>query len=40
MEEGIGPDHALKFDVGADVIAQAKVRFGNREELFVAKSAG
>jgi aldehyde:ferredoxin oxidoreductase len=40
VDEGIGPDHSLKFDIQADVIAAAKVRFGNREELFVAKAAG
>jgi aldehyde:ferredoxin oxidoreductase len=40
VEEGIGPDHSLKFDVSAEIIAQAKVRFATREELFVAKAAG
>jgi aldehyde:ferredoxin oxidoreductase len=39
-EEGVGPDHMLKFDVGVDVIAQAKVRFPNRDELFTQKSGG
>jgi aldehyde:ferredoxin oxidoreductase len=39
-EEGIGPEGAFKFDVGADVIAQAKVRFPPREELFEKKAAG
>jgi aldehyde:ferredoxin oxidoreductase len=38
--EGIGPDNALKFDVGADVIAQAKVRFPLRDELFATRAAG
>lgn len=40
VEEGIGPDHSLKFDVGPEIIAQAKVRFGNRDEMFTAKAAG
>ena len=40
VDEGIGPDHSLKFDVSAEIIAQAKVRFATREELFVAKAAG
>jgi aldehyde:ferredoxin oxidoreductase len=39
-EEGVGPDHVLKFDVDADVIAQAKVRFPLREELFQARAGG
>jgi aldehyde:ferredoxin oxidoreductase len=39
-EEGIGPDHSLKFDVSADIIAQTKVRFPIREELFAIKAAG
>ncbi len=39
-EEGVGPDHVLKFDVGTDVIAQAKVRFPLRDELFVEVKAG
>jgi aldehyde:ferredoxin oxidoreductase len=39
-EEGIGPDGCFKFDVGPDVIAQAKVRFPPRDELFVKKAAG
>ena len=33
-EEGVGPEHSIKFDVSADVIAQAKVRFPIRDELF------
>ncbi len=40
VEEGVGPDHSLKFDLSSDVVAKAKVRFGNREELFTTKSAG
>jgi aldehyde:ferredoxin oxidoreductase len=39
-EEGIGPDHALKFDVSADVIAQAKVRFPLRDEFFLVRAGG
>jgi aldehyde:ferredoxin oxidoreductase len=39
--EGVGPDHALKFDVSADVIQQAKVqRFAPRPELFAIKATG
>ncbi len=40
VEEGIGPDHSLKFDVDAATIAAAKVRFEPREELFTAKASG
>jgi aldehyde:ferredoxin oxidoreductase len=40
VEEGIGPDHSLKFDVSLDVINQSKVRFAPREELFTAKASG
>ena len=40
VEEGIGPDHSLKFDIGPEIIAQAKKRFGNREELFTTSPAG
>jgi len=39
-DEGIGPDHAMKFDVEADVIAAAKQRFEPREELFTLKATG
>jgi aldehyde:ferredoxin oxidoreductase len=38
--EGVGPDHGLKFNVPADVIAKAKVRFEPREELFTAHASG
>jgi aldehyde:ferredoxin oxidoreductase len=38
--EGVGPDHSLKFNVPADVIAKAKVRFEPREELFTASASG
>jgi aldehyde:ferredoxin oxidoreductase len=40
VEEGIGPDHAMKFDVPLDVINQSKVRFPIRDELFAAKASG
>jgi aldehyde:ferredoxin oxidoreductase len=40
VEEGVGPDHALKFDVGPEIIAAAKVRFPIRDELFVIKPSG
>jgi aldehyde:ferredoxin oxidoreductase len=40
VEEGIGPDHSLKFDIAPEIIAQAKVRFGDRDELFTTKAAG
>ena len=38
VNEGIGPDNSLKFDVPADIVSQAKTRFGNREELFTTKA--
>ncbi len=40
VNEGIGPDQAMKFDVPLDIINQSKVRFPVREELFVAKASG
>jgi aldehyde:ferredoxin oxidoreductase len=40
-EEGVGPDHSLKFDVPKDVILQARnQRFDAREELFAMKATG
>ena len=39
-EEGVGPNHAMKFDVSAEVIAAAKRRFASREELFKLKATG
>jgi len=40
-EEGVGPDHALKFDVPSDVIARARdERFPAREELWTTKATG
>jgi aldehyde:ferredoxin oxidoreductase len=40
VEEGIGPDHAMKFDVPLEIVNQSKVRFAAREELFTAKASG
>jgi aldehyde:ferredoxin oxidoreductase len=40
VEEGIGPDQAMKFDVPLDVINQSKQRFPIRDELFAIKAAG
>jgi aldehyde:ferredoxin oxidoreductase len=40
VEEGIGPDHSMKFDVPLEVINQSKVRFATRDELFVGKASG
>lgn len=40
-EEGVGPGGALKFDVPAEVIQQAKVRSAEwREQMFTTKAAG
>lgn len=39
-EEGVGPGGALKFDVPAEVIKQAKVRSDWREQLFTVKASG
>ena len=39
-EEGIGPDHALKFDVDPATIAASKVRFPSRDEMFGIKASG
>jgi aldehyde:ferredoxin oxidoreductase len=38
--EGVGPDHTIKFDLSTDVIAQAKVRFPPREDLYTIKATG
>jgi aldehyde:ferredoxin oxidoreductase len=40
VNEGIGPDHSMKFDVPLEIINQSKVRFPIREELFTAKASG
>ena len=39
-DEGIGPDHSLKFDVDAATIAAAKVRFPIRDSMFAVKASG
>ena len=39
-DEGIGPDHALKFDVAPDVVAAAYQRFPVRDELWTTKATG
>ena len=40
-DEGIGPEHAMKFDVSADVVARAKAeRFPVRDELWATKATG
>jgi aldehyde:ferredoxin oxidoreductase len=39
-DEGVGPNHAMKFDVPADVIAAAKQRFAPRDELYKLKATG
>jgi aldehyde:ferredoxin oxidoreductase len=40
VNEGIGPDGGFKFDVGAETIAAAKVRFEPRQELYDARASG
>ncbi len=40
VEEGIGPDNAMKFDVSLDIINQSKVRFAPRPELYTARASG
>ena len=40
VNEGIGPDNAMKFDVPLEVINASKKRFPIREELFTAKASG
>ena len=40
VNEGIGPDNAMKFDVPLDVINQSKVRFPPRPELYGARASG
>jgi len=39
-EEGIGPDHALKFTVSPEVIAQAKVRLPLGDRFFAGAASG
>lgn len=33
-EEGIGPDHALTFNIDKEIIAKAKIRYPSRDSLF------
>ena len=40
VDEGIGPDNAMKFDVSLDIINQSKVRFAPRPELYTARASG
>ncbi|MBK7948923.1 MAG: hypothetical protein IPK00_09300 [Deltaproteobacteria bacterium] len=40
VEEGIGPGHAMKFDVPLEIINQSKQRFPVRDELFAIKASG
>jgi aldehyde:ferredoxin oxidoreductase len=39
-DEGIGPDHALKFDIPAKIIALAKVRQPATDSLYTTSPAG
>lgn len=39
-EEGVGPNGVMKFDVPAEIIAQAKLKMPYREELFAIKATG
>jgi aldehyde:ferredoxin oxidoreductase len=40
VEEGIGPDSVLKFDLSLEAVNQAKTRFAAREEVYTTKAAG
>ncbi|MBW2275120.1 MAG: aldehyde ferredoxin oxidoreductase [Deltaproteobacteria bacterium] len=40
VNEGIGPDNSLKFDVDAETIAATKVRCDSRDELFEVRASG
>lgn len=40
VEEGVGPNHVMKFDVPAEIIAAAKQRFEPRDELYKLKATG
>jgi len=40
VNEGIGPDHSLKFDVDLATINLSKQRFDGREELYTMKASG
>ena len=39
-EEGIGPDHSLKFDIPAEIIAKAKVKQPYTDSLFGEGASG
>jgi len=39
-DEGIGPDHAFKFDITADLIAMVKVRQPLTEKFYSKSPAG
>ena len=39
-EEGIGPDHSMKFDISADLIARAKIRQPITEDFYKKTPAG
>lgn len=39
-DEGIGPDHAFKFDIGSDLIAQAKIRQPATDKFYSKSPAG
>lgn len=39
-EEGIGPEHAMKFDVSAEDIAKAKIRQPRSEKFYTTSPAG
>ena len=40
VNEGIGPDHAMKFDVSLETINLSKQRFEPRDELYAMKASG
>jgi aldehyde:ferredoxin oxidoreductase len=40
VEEGVGPNQVMKFDVPAEIITAAKQRFAPREELYELKATG
>ena len=40
INEGIGPDNAMKFDVALETVNLSKERFAPREELFSMKASG
>ena len=40
VNEGIGPDNSLKFDVALETVNLSKQRFASRDELFAMKASG